>query len=179
MVRGLLGRGCFFPQGVGRVFAADDPLCSSCHCNHGPAALPASLDPERIKWSARTDWGAGDPPGSFSEDGVMCDACVYRALSVLRVPLVSAVFCLLVGAVRGCLRLGGVSGVLSPRSRGASHGAPPRSPAMCRPLAGRSAPLSIGNGAAPRPPRRLSLCAASPGSGCPDPLRRVHVWCGY
>ena len=65
----------------GAGFAADDPLCLSCHCIHGPAALPASLDPERIEWSAATDWGAGDPPGSFGEDGVVCDAvrvCAVR-----------------------------------------------------------------------------------------------------
>ena len=51
---------------------------------------------------------------------------------------------------------------------------------MCRPkLAGRrqGAPLlftkgpRIGNGDAPRPPRRSSLCAASPPALC--------LWCGY
>ena len=40
---------------------------------------------------------SGDPPGSLSEDGVMCDACVYRALSVLRVPLVVLCSACLVG----------------------------------------------------------------------------------
>ena len=186
MVRGLLGRGCFVPQGVGRVFAADDPLCSSCHCNHGPAALPASLDPERIKWSARTDWGAGDPPGSLSEDGVMCDACVYRALSVLRVPLVVLCSACLVGLCADACVSAESLGFLAPGVE--ERVTVPRLDR--RPCAGRwqGAPLLFLSATVPLLVRldACVLCAASLVScallvlvscalllsGCPDPLRR-------
>ena len=98
-------------------FAADDPLCSSCYCNHGSAALPASLDPERIKWSATTDWGPGDPPGSFGEDGAMCVCCAQGQLCARGVCCVWACLCafhLACVVVRRCLHRGGVSGVFAP-----------------------------------------------------------------